>query len=88
MLFQTGYGGRAELGLAGNDDFSIKVSPDGAAWRPAITIAAATGRVQLTDVLQIVPSAMPATAVAGDIYFDSATAKLRCHDGTIWHDLF
>ena len=31
LLFQTGFSGRAELGLAGNDDFSVKVSPDGAA---------------------------------------------------------
>lgn len=88
VLFQTGYGGRAELGLAGNDDFSIKVSPDGTTWRAAITIAAATGRVQLADVLQIAPSGVPAASGAGDIYFDSATAKLRCYDGTTWHDLF
>jgi len=29
MLFQTGWSGRAEMGTAGNDDFSIKVSADG-----------------------------------------------------------
>ena len=31
-LFQTGYSGRAEFGLAGDDDFSIKTSIDGASW--------------------------------------------------------
>jgi hypothetical protein len=88
MLFQTSYGGRAEMGLVGSDDFSIKVAPDGATWRPAITIAAATARVQLAEALRLAPGAEPATAAAGDIYFDSATAKLRCFDGTGWHDLF
>jgi hypothetical protein len=88
VLFQTGYGGRAEMGLAGNDDFSIKVSPDGMTWRPAITIVAATGRMHLAEVLHLAPGAAPATSDAGSIYFDSATAKLRCFDGTIWHDLF
>ena len=32
-LFQTGFSGRAEIGLIGDDDLAMKVSPDGAAWR-------------------------------------------------------
>jgi hypothetical protein len=47
LLFQTGFSGRAEMGLAGEDDYSFKVSPDGAAWLTALRILAATGRVQL-----------------------------------------
>ena len=47
LLFQTGFSGRAEMGLAGNDDFSIKVSADGAAWAEALRIDAATGAVSL-----------------------------------------
>jgi hypothetical protein len=86
--FQTGYAGRAEMGLAGEDDFSIKVSPDGAGWQPAIKVAAATGKVQIASMLQLAPGTPPATAATGDLYFDSATAKLRCFDGAIWHDLF
>jgi hypothetical protein len=43
LLFQSDWSGRAELGLAGEDDFSFKVSPDGAAWHTALTIAAADG---------------------------------------------
>ena len=39
MLFQTGWSGRAEMGLAGNDAFSIKVSPDGGAWQTGLTIS-------------------------------------------------
>lgn len=29
-----------------------------------------------------------ATGNAGDVYYDSSTNKLRCHNGTIWIDLF
>jgi hypothetical protein len=43
VLFQSDWSGRAEMGLAGEDDFSFKVSPDGAAWHTALTIAAADG---------------------------------------------
>jgi hypothetical protein len=43
VLFQSDWSGRAEMGLAGEDDFSFKVSPDGAAWHTALAIAAADG---------------------------------------------
>lgn len=45
LLFQTGFGGRAEMGIAGNDDFSLKVSADGGTWIDALHIDAATGRI-------------------------------------------
>ncbi len=32
LLFQSGWSGRAEIGLAGDDDLSIKISADGANW--------------------------------------------------------
>ncbi|MFW8595906.1 DUF2793 domain-containing protein [Cribrihabitans neustonicus] len=47
LLFQSNWSGRAEMGLAGNDDFSIKVSADGSAWSEALTVAAASGHVGL-----------------------------------------
>jgi Protein of unknown function (DUF2793) len=45
VLFQTGFSGRAEFGLTGEDDFSIKTSSDGTTWRTALRIEAATGIV-------------------------------------------
>ncbi|MBL9054615.1 MAG: DUF2793 domain-containing protein, partial [Tabrizicola sp.] len=45
LLFQTGFGGRAEMGTAGSDDFSVKVSADGSAWSTALEADAATGEV-------------------------------------------
>lgn len=44
VLFQSGYAGRAEFGLTGSEDFSVKVSPDGAAWTQALGIDRATGQ--------------------------------------------
>ncbi|MBN8291145.1 DUF2793 domain-containing protein [Rhodobacter sp. NTK016B] len=43
LMFQTGYSGRAEMGTTGDDDFAIKVSPDGSGWTTALGIDAATG---------------------------------------------
>jgi hypothetical protein len=88
LLYQTGFSGRAEMGLAGNDDFSIKVSSDGATWFDALTVVAATGHVQIGQVMQLTPGAAPVSPAAGDIYFDSTTAKLRCFEGSAWQDLF
>lgn len=45
LLFQSGWSGRAEMGLAGNDDFAIKVSADGSSWTEALKVAGASGRV-------------------------------------------
>ncbi|MCP1170024.1 DUF2793 domain-containing protein, partial [Limimaricola sp. ASW11-118] len=43
LLFQTGFSGGAEMGLAGEADFSIKTSADGAAWTTALRLRAADG---------------------------------------------
>lgn len=45
LLFQSAFSGRAEIGLAGQDDLSVKTSGDGASWIDAIRVEAATGRV-------------------------------------------
>ena len=45
VLFQTNWGGRAELGTVANDDFTIKVSNDGGNFRSAITASNASGQV-------------------------------------------
>jgi len=49
LLFQTGFSGRAEMGLAGDDDFHVKVSPDGANWHDAIVVDRSDGRVSFPN---------------------------------------
>lgn len=46
LIFQSGWSGRAEIGLSGNDDFAFKISPDGVEWLPAITLDHADGFVR------------------------------------------
>jgi len=45
LLFQSAYGGRAELGLIGDDDLTLKVSADGVVWRSALGVDRSTARV-------------------------------------------
>ncbi len=44
LIFQDDYSGRAEIGLSGDDSFTIKVSPDGASFTEALKIDPATAR--------------------------------------------
>ncbi|WP_309083684.1 DUF2793 domain-containing protein [Chelativorans sp.] len=43
LLLQSGFSARAELGLMGADDFSLKVSSDGSLWREALKVDRQTG---------------------------------------------
>lgn len=43
LLYQTNWSGRAEMGLAGDDNWRLKVSPDGSSWVSALTVNATTG---------------------------------------------
>ncbi|WP_165351989.1 DUF2793 domain-containing protein [Salipiger sp. IMCC34102] len=47
LLFQSDFAGHAEMGLAGSNDFSVKVSADGSTFTEALRIDAATGQVSL-----------------------------------------
>ncbi|WP_286158990.1 DUF2793 domain-containing protein [Methylobacterium sp. Leaf456] len=43
MLLQTGFAGRAEIGLVGSDNLGLRVSPDGATWIDVLTVERTTG---------------------------------------------
>ncbi|MEM7749647.1 MAG: DUF2793 domain-containing protein [Pseudomonadota bacterium] len=47
LVYQNNFSGRAELGLAGNDDLSVKVSADGTTWQDSIVVEHDTGKVSL-----------------------------------------
>ncbi|PZO00130.1 MAG: hypothetical protein DCF28_12040, partial [Alphaproteobacteria bacterium] len=46
FLFQSGFSGRAEFGLLGDDTFRLKVSPDGSQWHEALSVDSASGTVR------------------------------------------
>ncbi|MCC6886910.1 MAG: DUF2793 domain-containing protein [Hyphomicrobiales bacterium] len=52
VLFQTGFSGRAEFGTAGDDDWHVKTSADGAAWHEALVADRATGAVRFPAGLE------------------------------------
>ncbi len=75
LLFQTGFSGRAEIGLTGSDGFAIKVSADGAGFADALRTDAATGIVSLP--------ALPAFAARGTgSWVEIATADTDLAFGT------
>jgi len=45
LLFQSGYAARAELGLIGDDDLSLKACDDAGTWRSVWRVDRATGRI-------------------------------------------
>ncbi|MAP96052.1 MAG: hypothetical protein CMK07_13990 [Ponticaulis sp.] len=44
LLFQTGYSSRAEIGLVGDDDLVLKVSPDGSTFYEGLKLDNSSGR--------------------------------------------
>lgn len=62
LLFQSGFSGRAELGLTGDDDLTLKVSPDGGTFREALRVNRSTGALSVVAGT----AASPALTPAGD----------------------
>ena len=85
LLFQDDWSGRAEMGLAGDDDFHIKVSADGSTWHEALSIEAGTGTVALALAplarldLAALAASKAVTAVDVLVYDTS-----RDSDGGLW----
>lgn len=53
LIFQSDWSGRAEMGLAGSDDFAIRVSADGTAWQDALRVDRGNGAVSLPGALSV-----------------------------------
>jgi hypothetical protein len=77
QLFQTGYSGRAEFGLTGDDDFHVKVSADGSAWNEAIVVDRTTGAVRFpnTAYVDLPAASAPATPASGKVRLYAKTDK-------------
>ncbi|NEY92116.1 DUF2793 domain-containing protein [Tabrizicola oligotrophica] len=71
LLFQNNYSGRAEMGLVGDNHFSVNVSSNGTTFNTAMKITAGTAEVEIFKPVQLTGQA---TAPAGPT------------DGLVWHD--
>ena len=101
-LYQTNYSGRAEYGLTGDDDFHVKVSPDGSAWKEALVVDKTTAKHKYGEGAQRwtlgprssistypVPFLRPTTtdtAIAHDIMPNGSPSEVSNH-GYAWQDI-
>ena len=84
LLFQTGFSGRAEMGTAGDSDFSVKVSADGSVWFAALKAEAATGEVTLPRPLRLGGQATdPASPANGMLWLNTTTGEVRLRAGGV-----
>jgi hypothetical protein len=56
LVFQSAYSARGELGINGDDDFSLKVSPDGSGFHTAMTVDKDNGFVAFNKMFGSTPS--------------------------------
>lgn len=83
LLLQTGYSGRAEIGLCGDDALHIKVSLDGSRFTEALVI----GPDATLQLHSFTVASLPAPSPAGRIAFvadASGGATLAFSDGSHW----
>lgn len=53
-----------------------------------VTQTGAGNALEVSGKARFIPQAVPALAQAGEFYYDQATNKLRCYNGSTWNDLF
>ena len=80
QIFQTGYSGRAEIGLRGDDDFSVAVSADGQTFKTVLRATAANGGalVAATPLRLAGQGAPPPAPEDGDLWYDASDKLFRC----------
>ena len=66
MVLQSGFSGRAEIGLVGDDGLSVRVSQDGASWTTALRFDGATGLAAGAAVQQSRADATPGRLMRAD----------------------
>ncbi len=89
LVMQSGYSGRAEIGLSGTDNLSIKVSPDGVQWREAVKIDNADGSIAIGGSAQpgrldiVGPANGRAASFSGGT--QQLTVEVYGSIGYLWH---
>ncbi|MEQ1951212.1 DUF2793 domain-containing protein [Mesorhizobium sp. CN2-181] len=76
LLLQTGFSGRAELGLIGDDDLTLKVSADGSAWTTALKIDRTSGQFTINNAFNL-NAALNISGAALGITRDGSASLMR-----------
>lgn len=63
VLFQSDWSGRAEFGLAGDDDWHVKVSPDGVNWNETLIADSTTGAIRFPFGIEHAATRTPMTSL-------------------------
>lgn len=77
LLFEDGFSGRAQMGLAGSDNFSFKVSSNGSSWTTAIALDATTGAATFANQRTPVADAAYAAQVTDRLIAYTALTAAR-----------
>lgn len=77
IVFQTDFVGRAELGLAGEDALSVKVTANGDTWRTVLKADSATAQVALPSAGVAFGGQEGAVLIHDPSYLDEAAASFR-----------
>jgi len=79
LLFQTGFAGRAEMGLTGSDAFSVRVSTDGTAFTTALAANPASGAISIPEGITAPLHLRDATDPARRATLDPSTLPAGTH---------
>jgi len=82
LLFQTGFSGRAEFGLTGDDDFSIKLSADGSTWVEAAKLSPGDALLTTGNMVGTVSATPSATSAMFETATNANGSYTRFADGT------
>jgi len=84
VLFQKGFSTRAVLGLLGDSQLGLKVSPDGSNWRTALTVNRFSGRVRFGKSVYRTPSIPQRNYVTGANWLISTSAADNSWVSVCW----
>lgn len=88
FLYQTGFSGRAEFGTIGDDDFTLKVSPDGSNFYTSFVVDKDTGDIVFSQDVTIATGSVAAATlpIANQAEVEAETAsKLLDGSNTKYH---
>ena len=85
-LFQTGFSGRAEFGLIGDDNYQVKVSSDGSTWNQVYVVTSSSGNIDFKQDVNVTGSltGVDLDGLDGVVLTSPTTGQLLKYNGTNW----